>query len=120
MKQSRRQFLQSTGAAVGSMSLPKIISAASHSEAQKKPMNILYLCSDQQHWEAQGFVDSFFDTPHQDALAEESTVFKNAFCTTPQCSPSRSSMLTGFYPHKTEMMNNSNAAGGTELALPTI
>ncbi|QXD24008.1 sulfatase-like hydrolase/transferase [Opitutia bacterium ISCC 51] len=120
MKQSRRQFLQSTGAAVGSMSLPKILSGASHSDAKKKPMNILYLCSDQQHWEAQGFVDAFFDTPHQDALAEESTVFKNAFCTTPQCSPSRSSMLTGFYPHKTEMMNNSNASGGTELALPTI
>jgi choline-sulfatase len=29
-------------------------------------------------------------------------------------------MLTGYYPHKTEMMNNSGASGGTDLKLPTI
>ena len=29
-------------------------------------------------------------------------------------------MLTGFYPHKTEMLNNANSLGGTDLALPTI
>lgn len=120
MKQTRRQFIQTTGAAVGSIALPTLVSGASHSSEQNKKFNILYLCSDQQHWQAQGTVDSFFDTPHQDALAKASTVFKNAFCTTPQCSPSRSSMLTGFYPHATEMMNNSGASGGTNLKLPTI
>ena len=44
-----------------------------------KKHNILYLCSDQQHWQAQGSVDPFFDTPHQDALSADSTVFENAF-----------------------------------------
>ncbi|MCB1121630.1 MAG: sulfatase-like hydrolase/transferase [Verrucomicrobiae bacterium] len=83
-------------------------------------MNIVFLCSDQQHWQAQGSIDPFFDTPNQDALTAESTVFRNAFCTTPQCSPSRSSMMTGFYPHTTEMMNNQGASGGTDLKLPTI
>jgi len=29
-------------------------------------------------------------------------------------------MLTGFYPHQTEMMNNNKAAGGPDLKLPTI
>ena len=117
MDQSRRKFIQSTGAAAGALAFPSL-SLGQYSD-RKRP-NILYLCSDQQHWQAQGSVDPFFDTPHQDALSAESTVFENAFCTTPQCSPSRSSMLTGFYPHATEMLNNANSLGGTNLALPTI
>ena len=119
MKHSRRTFIQTTTTAVGALALPKYVSQARTAKPMKK-YNILYLCSDQQHWQAQGSVDPFFDTPHQDALSAESTVFKNAFCTTPQCSPSRSSMLTGFYPHQTEMMNNNKAAGGPDLKLPTI
>ncbi|MBK1876452.1 sulfatase family protein [Pelagicoccus mobilis] len=119
MKQTRRTFIQSTSAVVGALTVPKLISEAQAANPRKK-YNILYLCSDQQHWQAQGSVDPFFDTPHQDALSAESTVFENAFCTTPQCSPSRSSMLTGFYPHRTEMMNNHGASGGTDLKLPTI
>ena len=117
MNQSRRKFIQSTGAAAGALAFPSL--SLSQNSKGKRP-NILYLCSDQQHWQAQGSVDPFFDTPHQDALSAESMVFENAFCTTPQCSPSRSSMLTGFYPHTTEMLNNANSLGGTDLDLPTI
>ncbi len=119
MKQTRRSFIQSAGAAAGVLSFANrpVFGQSPHSS---KRLNILYLCSDQQHWQALGSVDPFFDTPHQDALSAESTVFENAFCTTPQCSPSRSSMLTGFYPHTTGMMNNSNALGGGDLKLPTI
>jgi arylsulfatase len=114
---NRRKFIHTSAlAAAATAGLPQPASAR---PGQSKP-NILYLCSDQQHWEAMGFVDRFFDTPHSDALARESVVFDNAICTTPQCSPSRSSMLTGFYPHHTGMMNNSGASGGTSLDLETI
>jgi choline-sulfatase len=82
--------------------------------------NLLVLCSDQQHWQAMGLVDPFFDTPAQDALARESVVFDRSFCTTPQCSPSRSSMLTGFYPHHTGVMGNVGAVGGEALTIPTV
>lgn len=117
MSQSRRKFIQSTGTAASALAFPSL--SLGKSSNGNRP-NILYLCSDQQHWQALESVDPFFDTPHQDTLLAQSTVFENAFCTTPQCSPSRSSMLTGFYPHTTGMLSNANSLGGTDLELPTI
>lgn len=38
-------------------------------------------------------------TPAIDALAEQSTVFHQAFCTTPSCAASRANLLTGQYSH---------------------
>jgi len=89
-------------------------------EKAVEPPNVVFIFSDQQHYQALGSVDKFFDTPNLDALAETSVVFENSFVTSPQCSPSRASIMTGLYPHKTGMLNNVGSAGGTELALPTI
>jgi len=89
-------------------------------QAVERP-NVVFIFSDQQHYQAMGFVDDFYDTPHLDALAEAAVVFEHSFVTTPQCSPSRSSIMTGLYPHKTGVLGNVGAASvGAELALPTI
>jgi iduronate 2-sulfatase len=39
-------------------------------------------------------------TPNIDRLAETGTRFKNAHTNVPVCSPSRNSLFTGVYPHK--------------------
>ncbi len=44
------------------------------------------------------------DTPQIDALAEKGVKFTNNFCTAPQCSPSRGSILTGMHPHQHGLM----------------
>ncbi len=39
-------------------------------------------------------------TPHLKEFAKEAVVFRNAFCASPTCSPSRGALLTGRYPHE--------------------
>lgn len=45
-------------------------------------------------------------TPHIDRLAREGVHFRNAFCTTSLCSPSRASILSGLYAHAHGVVNN--------------
>ncbi|MEX0885121.1 MAG: sulfatase-like hydrolase/transferase [Phycisphaeraceae bacterium] len=82
--------------------------------------NILFIFSDQQHGRALGRVDPFFQTPAIDAFARDAVRFSATFCTTPQCSPSRSTLMTGLYPSKTGVLNNIGAVGGEPLRMPTL
>ncbi len=42
-------------------------------------------------------------TPNLQKLAEEGILFRQAFCASPTCSPSRAALLTGAYPHANGM-----------------
>jgi len=44
------------------------------------------------------------ESPNLDRLAADGVRMANSFCTAPHCSPSRSSMMTGAYPHENGLM----------------
>jgi N-acetylglucosamine-6-sulfatase len=47
-------------------------------------------------------------SPHADRLSREGAYYQNAFATTPLCSPSRASFLTGKYPHQHGITDNTD------------
>jgi len=66
---------------------------------QSKP-NIVFFLVDDLGWADVGFnnPNTFYDTKNLNNLAEESTIFTNAYAAAPVCSPTRSSIMTGKYP----------------------
>lgn len=71
--------------------------------AQQEPLpNIIIFVADDASWRDSGiYGNQIIQTPNIDALGEGGLLFENAFLTTPQCSPSRTSILTSLYPHAT-------------------
>jgi len=74
--------------------------------AEKKP-NVVFILTDDQRWDALGCMGNpHLKTPNIDKLAHEGVLFKNHFCTTSLCSPSRASILGGLYAHAHGVVNN--------------
>lgn len=70
-------------------------------QVQASP-NILVFVADDAGWRDFGtYGNKAIRTPNIDQLAANGLKFEQAFLTTPQCSPSRISILTGKYPHST-------------------
>ena len=55
-------------------------------------------------------------SPNLDAFASSGAMFTRAFCTAPQCSPSRASIATGMYPHNNGVMGLAHAGFDWEIS----
>ncbi|QEH41781.1 sulfatase [Chitinophaga sp. XS-30] len=76
--------------------------AVAYHTDQKQMPNILVLIADDWGYPNAGiYGDKAVKTPNFDKLAKSGALFTNAF-TTPSCSPSRASLLTGQWPHNLE------------------
>jgi arylsulfatase A-like enzyme len=81
--------------------------AASTPAVQPRRPNIVFVLVDDMRWDdLRVGGHPFIETPHMDRLASEGARFTNAFATTPLCSPSRASFLTGQYPHTNGIIDN--------------
>ncbi|HUS05987.1 MAG TPA: sulfatase-like hydrolase/transferase [Bryobacteraceae bacterium] len=74
--------------------------------AAERPNIVFILVDDLRFDELRCTGHPFAETPHADRLAREGANFRNAFATTPLCSPSRASFLTGTYAHSNGVVDN--------------
>jgi len=90
----------------------------SRQAAPPAPPNLLFLISDDHSASDLGcYGNRVVQTPNLDRMAREGMRFENAFVASPQCSPSRSAVLTGRSPHAT---GTSRLHGPLRAEYPTI
>lgn len=70
-------------------------------EVDDRPNIIFILGDDISQEDIACYGNTHIRTPHIDALAKDGLRFTNMFVTSSSCSPSRTSILTGRYPHNT-------------------
>lgn len=90
-------------ALAGTVSLP-LVSGCQGEKAKEQGQspNFLFILADDLGYKDLGcYGSSFHETPNLDELAEEGVKFTNAYAACPVSSPTRSSIMTGKYPART-------------------
>ncbi len=110
---SRRRAIQLLGGA------PAILRGARR-PAGDKP-NLLFVWTDEQRADTLApWGNRRFRVPVLNRLAAESAVFTRCYDTQPVCTPARSSVLTGLWPHTSGCLNNNIALPAATRTLPEL
>ena len=117
----RRAFLKMTGA----ISTAALASGAPFAWGQKTtrkptPPNILFIVAEDMGPTIGCYGDPHIKTPNIDRLAGQGVRFDRAFVTQASCSPSRSSILTGLYPHQNGQLGLGHYGYSMQGGLPTL
>ena len=100
-------------AAITLLLLASLCLAQSDQRGQRRP-NIVFILIDDLRWDELGIAGHpFIKTPHIDRIGREGARFRNAFMTTPLCSPSRASFLTGQYAHTHGITDNTDRSAAS-------
>jgi arylsulfatase A-like enzyme len=110
---TRRDVLRFTGVA------PAVLRGANR-KAGDKP-NLLFLWTDQQRADTMAaYGQPGYRVPTINRLAARSIVFDRCYVTQPVCTPSRSSVMTGLWPHQSGCRNNNVALRPETKTLPEL
>ena len=112
---SRRTAIQALSS--GLAAAPGILRGARR--AGDKP-NLLFLWTDEQRADTLAAYGGHYRTPALNRLASESVVFDRAYVTQPVCTPSRSSVMTGLWPHQAGTVNNNIPLRADTRAMPEL
>jgi N-sulfoglucosamine sulfohydrolase len=106
-------------AGIGMAAAALLTPVAAWGQAVPRP-NFMVLVADDLGWRDTGvYGNRFIRTPNIDRLARSGLTVRFAFGTSPQCSPSRISMLTGKYAHSTRTEDLHTPLPDGERILPS-
>lgn len=112
---TRREFLQGSLAATGTL-LTSLHSSSALAETPRKRPNLVFFFGEGQRADALSIAGNpILKTPNQDRIGREGVHFKNAFCTNALCAPARATALTGMYSRSTGALSNQ----GNNVPLPS-
>lgn len=113
---TRRKFFHYAGASSASALTSAFI--GNHVQSATPP-NILLIIADDLGQQVGCYKDRIARTPNINRLATQGIRFANSYVTQASCSPSRSSIYTGLYPHQTGFfLPDNNPVGQIGLAYP--
>jgi len=102
---SRRKFLKTSLA--GALTTALMGGNCMKTSSRPSKPNLLFIWTDEQRADTMAaYGNHKIHTPNLNRLAEESFVFERAYVTQPVCTPSRSSVMTGLWPHQTGCVKN--------------
>ncbi|MHC4124200.1 MAG: sulfatase family protein [Planctomycetota bacterium] len=116
---SRRQFLKSAGLFTMTLLTTSCTEIAGISKKSSKKANIIiFLSDDHGYYDTGCYGNKVVRTPNIDKLADEGLKFNLALTPTAMCSPSRSAMYTGLYPHRNGCHKNHSSIKPGVKTLP--
>ncbi len=99
----RRKFLKT----LGTSSLIMTVQGCSLLGVKKNKPSLLFIWTDEQRADTMAaYGNTKIKTPNLNKLCRESIVFKKAYVSQPVCTPSRSTVMTGLWPHTTGLIYN--------------
>ena len=87
---------------------------------EAEPLNVLLITGDDHGVEVESYGDAQAHTPHLNQLGEMGVLFERGYVTQASCSPSRSSILTGLYPHQNGQLGLAHVGHSIDPALPNL
>ena len=98
---TRRRFLQAGAAA------PALLLSAPAAGTKRRKPNLLFLWTDEQRADTMAvYGNRRIHAPNLNRLADQSTVFRNAYVTQAVCTPNRAAVMTGLWPHTSGCTTN--------------
>ena len=105
---TRRHFLKTIGLGATAMATPGCLHASKDStRTDKRKPNLLFIWTDEQRADTMAaYGNTKIHAPNLNKLAAESVVFERAYVTQPVCTPNRSAVMTGLWPHTSGCIKN--------------